>query len=300
MRKSHRELYKQQLQQTNTVFTCYKCDRSFSSSEGLTKHQATHSREEKPFCCNYCYGKFSTFSELTTHRRQQCIERQCVCRECGEIFLSPARLRAHRVSVHAQRTEVADDSKTYRCGKCNSGFDTEEELMQHQENFAGDQNCAAKPSSKRRGRPPKKSAQEEMSDDKNVEEMEEGEGNRDSLIKGTKQQACTPEEQQPQPELKIPCPEAGCELTFPSVAALRVHKKECHGPPLPPRKAHRCSECDESYARPEQLKAHIARAHGSDRYNCPTCGKSFGRESNLKAHQKTHTEGEEAAGKDKR
>lgn len=150
--------------------------------------------------------------------------------------------------------------------------------MHHQEIFAGDQNCAVGPPTKKRGRPPKRELQTEMSDNKKInDDAEEG--------------------QQPKPELKIPCPEADCDLTFPSVANLRAHKKECHGPTPPPRKAHPCTECDESYARPEQLKAHIARAHSSNRYNCPTCGKSFGRESNLKAHQKTHTEEEEAAGR---
>ncbi|XP_076005810.1 uncharacterized protein LOC143000388 [Genypterus blacodes] len=274
MRKSHRDLYKQQLQHTNTVFTCYKCDRCFSSSDELTKHQPTHSREEKPFSCTYCCGKFGTFSELTAHRRHDCTQRQCICRYCGEIFNTPARLRSHRNSAHPQRPDAADDNKTYRCGKCSAGFDTEEELMHHQELFADDQNCAVVPPARKRGRPRKHMLDTEMSDTQ--DDAEEG--------------------QEPQPELKIPCPEADCDLTFPSVAALRAHKKECHG--QPPRKAHPCTDCDESYARPEQLKTHTARAHSSNRHNCPTCGKSFGRESNLKAHQKTHTEEEEAVGKD--
>ncbi|CAB1321186.1 unnamed protein product [Coregonus sp. 'balchen'] len=40
-------------------------------------------------------------------------------------------------------------------------------------------------------------------------------------------------------------------------------RKEKHRRPPPPRKTHPCSECEESCARPEQLKAHMARAHGS-------------------------------------
>ncbi|KAL0962575.1 hypothetical protein UPYG_G00341950 [Umbra pygmaea] len=49
MRKSHREEYNQSLQQTNTLFTCYVCDRCFPSSEELTQHQGSHSVEDKPF-----------------------------------------------------------------------------------------------------------------------------------------------------------------------------------------------------------------------------------------------------------
>lgn len=300
MRKSHREEYKQQLQQTDTVFTCYVCDRNFSCSEDLTQHQATHSSEDKPFRCTYCQGNFRTFSELTSHRRQECTERQYICKDCGMVFRSPARLRTHRITIHPQPQEEPDDTKTYRCGKCSRGFKTEEELMQHQESFAGEQNCDAKPPPRKRGRPPKKAAEREMANNKKSKEeggAGEGEGNKESP---TKQRGRPPKDQQPQTELKIPCPEADCDLIFPSVAALRVHKREHHGPPPPPRKAHPCIECEESYARPEQLKAHMARAHSSNRHNCPTCGKSFGREGNLKAHQKTHIEGEEAADKDKR
>ncbi|XP_071373836.1 zinc finger protein 572-like [Centroberyx affinis] len=296
MRKSHREEYKQQLQQqTDTVFTCYVCDRSFSSSEELTQHQSSHSTEDKPFRCTYCQGNFRTFSELTAHRRQECSERQYVCKDCGIVFRSPARLRTHRITIHP-RPEESEDAKTYRCDKCSRRFQTEEELVQHQESFAGDQNCDVRPPPKKRGRPPKKAAEREMTSNKGGA-GEEG-GDKESPTNGTKQRGRPPKE--PQTELKIPCPEANCDLVFPSVAALRAHKKDHHGPPLPPRKAHPCTECEESYARPEQLKAHVARAHSSSRHNCPTCGKSFGRESNLKAHQKTHTEGEEAADKDKR
>uniref|UniRef100_A0A8C7MN08 C2H2-type domain-containing protein n=2 Tax=Oncorhynchus kisutch TaxID=8019 RepID=A0A8C7MN08_ONCKI len=292
MRKSHREEYKQSLQQTDTLFTCYVCDRTYSSSEELTQHQTSHSLEDKPFRCPHCQGSFRTFSELTVHRRQLCKERQCVCKECGMVFRGPNQLRTHRLTQHPQPLEEEDDdTKTHRCGKCGRGFEAEVDLVLHQENFAGDQHCDAKVTAKKRGRPPKK-----VSEAANGEKSGEAEeGGEESVAKRGKGPGRPPKE-----ELQIPCPEAECDLTFSSVALLRAHKKEKHGRPPQPRKAHPCSECEESYARLEQLKAHMARAHSSGRHNCPTCGKSFSRESNLKAHQKTHTEGEEATDKEKR
>ncbi|XP_070778260.1 oocyte zinc finger protein XlCOF22-like [Enoplosus armatus] len=290
MRKSHRDQYKQQLQQTDTVFTCYKCDKSFSSSDELSQHQATHSTEEKPFRCPYCRKNFFTFTELNKHRRHECIERRCPCRDCGALFPSPSRLRNHRMAVHPQRPVVADDINTYQCCKCSCGFQTEEELLQHQEKFASDLNCDAKPQGKKRGRKPKYAAQQEMVDSKKIKQeegAEECKGYNDSTTEGYPSNEL-------QTELKIPCSEADCDLIFPSVAALRAHKREKHGPPL--RKAHACTECDESYARPELLKAHMARAHRSG-YTCPTCGESFARESLLKIHQNIHIEGEEVAEK---
>ncbi|XP_053190506.1 zinc finger protein 184-like [Scomber japonicus] len=281
MRKSHREQYKQQLQQTDTLFTCYKCDKSFSSSEELSQHQTSHSTEEKPFCCPYCQDSFFTFTELTKHRRHECIERRCPCRDCGALFPSPSRLRNHRIAVHPQRPIVAEDINTYQCCKCSKGFQTEEQLLEHQEKFASYVNCDIKQPAKKRGRKPKHAAQVEVVNSKKIKQEEETE-------------ECTSNEGQQ--ELKIPCPEADCDLVFPSVASLRVHKKEKHGSTLPLQKAHACTECDESYARPDQLKAHIARAHTSE-YTGPTCGKSFAQESTLKVHQDTHSEGENVADK---
>ncbi|XP_037651880.1 zinc finger protein 391-like [Sebastes umbrosus] len=286
MRKSHRDQYKQLLQQTNTVFICYKCDKSFQYSEELTQHQATHSTEEKPFVCVYCQKNFFTFSELNKHRRNECIERRCPCQDCGAFFPSAARLRNHRIAVHPEAPLVADDLNTYQCCKCSRGFQTEEELLQHQERFANDINCDVKPQGKKRGRKPKNAAQGGMAEMKKIKQEEEEEYN-DSTTEG-----CPSSELQP--ELKIPCSETNCDLIFPSVTALRAHKREAHG--STPRNAHACTECDESYARSEQLKAHMAKEHHSG-YNCPTCGKCFARESTLKIHQNTHTEGEEAAEK---
>ncbi|KAJ8332852.1 hypothetical protein SKAU_G00417480 [Synaphobranchus kaupii] len=283
MKKSHREEYKQQLQQCDTLFTCYVCDRTFPSSEELTQHQASHNKEDKPFKCPHCQESFRTFSELTSHRRQVCPERQFVCRDCGETFRGAALLRSHRLVQHPPRPEPEqeggdDAAKTHRCGKCGKGFEAEAELLQHQENHAGDRHCNEKFKAKR-GRPAK-TAQEPPSDAS--QDQQAGE-ERKLKAAGA-------------PARQHPCPD--CELSFPAAAQLRAHKKEKHSrppPPPPPRKAHPCGECEESFARPEQLEAHMARAHCAGRHSCPTCGKSFGRESNLKAHRQTHVEEAEAA-----
>ncbi|XP_073339619.1 zinc finger Y-chromosomal protein 1-like isoform X2 [Pagrus major] len=222
MRKSHRDQYKQQLQQTNTIFLCYKCDKSFSSSDDLTQHQATHNTEEKPFRCAHCKKNFFTFTELNKHRRYECIERRCPCRDCGALFPSPSRLRSHRIAVHPQRPVVADDINTYQCCKCSRGFLTEEELLQHQETYASNLNCDVKPPGKKRGRKPKYAAQ--LGTIETEVKQEEGEGYDDSTTEG-----CPSNELQT--ELKIPCSEADCDLVFPSVTALRAHKRDKHGPP---------------------------------------------------------------------
>ncbi|XP_062385832.1 zinc finger protein CKR1-like [Sardina pilchardus] len=294
MRKSHREEYKQQLQQTDTLFTCYVCDRTFPSSEELTQHQATHSTEDKPFRCPHCQGSFATFSELTDHRRNLCAERHCVCKDCGMLFRGPAKLRTHRLTRHpAPDAPPPDDGFTHRCPKCQQGFETETELLQHQELHAGDEYCNGKPPARKRGRPAKAQTDGEVEVQVGKAPVFKRENSEEAQT--AKRRGRPPkQQQQPKQELNIPCPVGDCKVKCTSLVQLRVHKKEAHPPPPPPRKAHACAECEESYGRAEQLQAHMRRAHGSDRHTCPTCGKSFGRESNLKAHQKSHSEGEGA------
>ncbi|XP_056457843.1 zinc finger protein 576.2 isoform X1 [Gadus chalcogrammus] len=341
MKKSHREEYKQQLQQGNTLFTCYVCDRSFQSSEELTQHQPTHSKEDKPFKCVHCKESFRVFSELTTHRRNMCPERQFVCKDCNETFRSPALLRTHRLAQHPRLDTEAgeqteDPTKTHRCGRCSQGFETESELLVHQEKYSEGQHCNGNAAAlKKRGRPPK--TENQAAAEKKLKRVkEEGEATEETgkgsstaesgaapaeakpKVAGAKRgrppkaaaaaaavagedQTTATEEAPAEEEKKASAtprehPCPECELTFPALAPLRAHKKEKHTP----RKAHPCEECEESFARPEQLEAHKSRAHTEGRFSCPTCGKSFGRERTMKAHQKTHSDENAASQSEKR
>ncbi|XP_062394856.1 zinc finger protein 316-like [Sardina pilchardus] len=323
MKKSHREEYKQQLQQCDTLFTCYVCDRTFPSSEELTQHQSTHNKEDKPFKCT-CKESFRTFSELTSHRRQVCPERQFLCKDCGVTFRSPALLRNHRLAVHP--TDVAP-SLFHRCAKCNAGFNTESELLQHQENHAGDEHCNGGPSAKRpRGRPPKTDSAAGGAEKQQVKRKKKdeaaaaaaaAEGGKDEeeeassgakQAKPRKKKAEAEEGKTEEAGDETEAGAAGTEASSPATA--KPAKADSGGarrgrPPKStpsakaeekkpvPRKAHPCGECEESFARPEQLQAHMTRVHTAGRHACPTCGKSFGRESNLKAHQQSHTKEEE-------
>ncbi|XP_010892456.1 zinc finger protein 691 isoform X2 [Esox lucius] len=296
------------------VFQCKDCTETFRSPALLRTHRlALHPRPaqlpraeaERQFMCKDCNETFRTPALFRTHRLAQ-----------------------HPLS-EAEAEEPDDPTKTHRCGKCNRGFEMESELVMHQENHAGDQHCNGSASpAKKRGRPAK--AEDTMVGEKKgkrrkkkdegdgaeeaetVNSTEEaadapaevkgkaaGSGGRRGRPKGATGKEAKPhqteasvEEKKPKAAVTAPkqhpCTE--CELTFPALAQLRVHKKEKHAP----RKAHPCEECEESFARPEQLEAHKNRAHTKGRYACPTCGKSFGRESNLKAHQQSsHQEEEE-------
>lgn len=331
MKKSHREEYKQVLQQGNTLFTCYVCDRTFMSSEELTQHQPTHSKDDKPFKCVHCKESFKTFSELTVHRRQMCPERQFPCKDCSETFRSAAMLRTHRLTHHLRTEETVqhdEAAKSPMCKKCGQSFESETDLVAHTEKHSKGQPCNGAASNKKRGRPSKAddaATADKMGKRKKKDEGEEPEdqikapstsesvstaeekGKSVSSKRGrpskaaakmdTEEKSSADEDQTNEKKLKskpaviLKIPCTECDLTFPGLVQLRAHKKEKHTQ----KKAHPCEECEESFARPEQLDAHMTRVHAVGRFACSTCGKSFGRERTLKAHEKTHSEEEDQA-----
>lgn len=245
-------------------------------------------------------------------------------------------LRTHRLTQHPRPEETAElpeeAAKSHLCKKCGHAFNTESDLLAHQEKYPEGQQCNGNAPPKKRGRPPKTedaAAAEKKVKRNKKDEGEESEEPENAL--STSEPATTAEEKgksggakrgrpskaaaktegedgstadeshasekekKPKAEPVPPRqhPCPECDLTFPGLVQLRTHKKEKHTP----RKAHPCEECEESFTRPEQLDAHMSRAHAVGRFACSTCGKSFGRERTLKAHEKGHTEEENQAAK---
>lgn len=233
------------------------------------------------------------------------------------MFRSPAMLRNHRIALHPQEDPAAADAtKFHRCPKCNSGFSTEAELLQHQENHAGSQNCNGGPPAKKaaRGRPPKADAtgaavegDKPVKRKKKAEATGEEEGKEEAQVPSPQKQT-KPRKKKAEAVLEE---EKGAEQAETKEAAATTTKaagapkrgrppkaaatsaKAAEEKKSPPKKPHPCGDCEESFVKPEQLQAHVNRVHKAGRFSCPTCGKSFGRESNLKAHQRSHTEGKE-------
>lgn len=255
-----------------------------------------------------------TLLQVTSHRRNVCLEKPYSCRDCAKSLRGVQTLRAHRAACHPELgpdPAPADDGKTHRCGKCGRGFEEEAELLQHQEDHAGERYCNGQAPPKRRGRPPREAEPADGVKRDRRENPGGGDG-AEPPVEGAAVAAAKPKGRRGRPPKSAPgpdvpqeqaeaeaetarhaCPE--CEASFPAAAQLRAHKREKHGRPPLPRKPHACQDCEESFARPEQLEAHAARAHSAGRHTCPDCGKSFGRENSLRAHQQTHANAPEPA-----
>uniref|UniRef100_A0A3Q3WKG7 C2H2-type domain-containing protein n=1 Tax=Mola mola TaxID=94237 RepID=A0A3Q3WKG7_MOLML len=301
MKKSHREEYKQQLQQGNTLFTCYVCDRTFLSSEELTQHQPTHSKDDKPFKCVHCKESFKTFSELTVHRRQLCPEKQLVCKDCNETFRSAGLLRTHRLTQHprpdADTAELLEDPmKTHRCKKCGQGFETEADLAEHQEKYPEGQQCnGSAPTVKKRGRPTKTeeppAAAEKKGKRKKKDEVEVPE-------EAVKTSSAAESAAAPPAEEKAKA--GGAKRGRPSKAAAKSETENKKSPEDETEAAekekkpkadpaasrpHPCPECDLTFPSLIQLRAHKKEKHAPRKaHPCDECEESFGRQEQLDAH----------------
>lgn len=256
-----------------------------------------------------------------------------VCKDCNETFRSAGLLRAHRLSQHprpdVELAELSEDStKTHRCKKCGQAFETEPELLAHQEKYPEGQQCNGSVTSiKKRGRPSKaddSAAAEKKGKRKKKDEADEPEEAVKASITSEVAAAPPAEEKakpgapkrgrppkaapksEPEDKSSGDDSQAAGKGKKPKVDASTSRQHACPECDLTfpslillrahkkekhaPRKAHPCEECDESFARPEQLEAHMSRAHAVGRFACPTCGKSFSRERTLKAHEKSHPE----------
>lgn len=215
------------------------------------------------------------------------MERRCPCKDCGALFPNSERLLNHRIAMHPEFLVVVKDTNANQCPKCNQCYQTEDELVKHQGSSACNNTHDATLQGEKRGHNPQNDAHLEAVAKKKIKEEETDDWEAYSDLTAT--EGCPYSEQKI--ELKIPCSETGCDFLFPSVEALRAHKKKIHGRH---HKTYACTECEQRYTRLEQLSAHTASVHRSG-YTCNTCGKCFALESLLTTHQKTHRNKEDAA-----
>ena len=84
----------------SNLFTCYICDKGFTTSNGLPRHIRTHA-EIKPFTCEVCNKEFYRKDNLKRHMSTHNIHQ---CDICGKGFInSTARLYNHMKTHSAEQ-----------------------------------------------------------------------------------------------------------------------------------------------------------------------------------------------------
>ncbi|XP_063289740.1 oocyte zinc finger protein XlCOF7.1-like [Pelobates fuscus] len=147
---------KEKVSNTEAVYNCSECSKSFKNNSELTKHQSTHKRHkmissetgevyysessivlheshrkgEKQFACTECGKSFTQKSNLVVHQMIHTGEQPFSCTDCGKCFRRAAHLTSHKRSHTGE--------KPFACNECGKCFAHSSSLVTHQRLHKGE------------------------------------------------------------------------------------------------------------------------------------------------------------------
>uniref|UniRef100_A0A8C7RX52 C2H2-type domain-containing protein n=1 Tax=Oncorhynchus mykiss TaxID=8022 RepID=A0A8C7RX52_ONCMY len=105
-------------------FLCMFCNKGFSCSQKVERHQRVHTGE-KPFSCTQCDMRFAQAGHLKRHQRVHTGEKPYNCTQCDMRFAQAGDLKRH------QRVHTGE--KPYSCPQCEKRFSERSYLRIHQQ-----------------------------------------------------------------------------------------------------------------------------------------------------------------------
>lgn len=258
------------------------------------------------------------------------------CSECGKSFINEASLRKHKVMVH--------DLRPYVCTVCQKCFGQYNDLTRHLRGHRKD--CKGTNETPDEAHPQPLSCAEcsltfsavdsllqHMSENHSEDSQEEADDSRDPVFVPQPAVAETVESVQRLPSqrpqrrgagskisaiTKLIAPKRRASVCTQPASSPAPTKRSCDEPEAPAVGNHKpssCNHCKQTYANPDELKAHKCAlsqhpcgqcgatfkksgflkrheqtVHASAKsYSCERCGKAFTTSGNLKQHQKMDT-----------
>lgn len=114
--------------QSEQLFKCNRCNRTFKQSAHLSKHQLIHITE-KPFKCNECDRAFKHSNYLIQHQKIHSVK-DFECSECGKTF--------HQKSCLSKHQKIHSGQKPFKCADCGKAFIFSAQLIRHQRIHTGE------------------------------------------------------------------------------------------------------------------------------------------------------------------
>ncbi|XP_055615798.1 zinc finger protein 271-like isoform X3 [Toxorhynchites rutilus septentrionalis] len=307
-------------------FKCEKCDKTYSSQQGLKIHVRSHTGE-RPYSCSHCSKVFKDPSSCNLHIRIHSDERPYTCSLCSKAFKGKTALKRH-IRIHIderphscphcpkafkhhtsliQHIRTHTDERPYSCPHCTKAFTQQGGLEQHIRIHTGERPypCPHCQKAFRQLSSFKAHVRTHMeklrSDDSNifdtvlishsapidkVDEMH---------VKGAKEELCISEMNQSDNNISlIPNMQRKGEKRFKCEKCDNTYSSKfglkIHVRSHTGERPYSCSHCSKVFKDSTSCNLHI-RIHRDERpYTCPFCSKAFKNNAVLKRHIRIHTD----------
>lgn len=114
---------------SNKIYTCQYCNKSFSRSWNFQRHVLIH-KGEKPHKCEKCPKAFVLAAHLKIHNRIHTGEKPYKCNVCSRGFAQLTNLQRHVLTHTGQ--------KPHKCTYCPKGFVSSSDLRRHVRTHTGE------------------------------------------------------------------------------------------------------------------------------------------------------------------